>query len=304
MKNGKARGPDEIPAEVWKSLGEKGIDLLWDLMQKIYQEEKLPNEWRDSVIVPIYKEKGDIQDCGNYRGIKLMSHTMKVWERIIERRLREETSIGEEQFGFMPGRSTTDAVFALRQILEKHRERRRGMHVIFIDLEKAYDRVPRQEVWRCMREKGVPEKYVRLVMDMYEGARTQVRSSVGLTGWITVRVGLHQGSSLSPYLFDLIMDVLAQGVKDQAPWCMLFADDIVLCSTNKEEVERKAENWRKALEDRGLKISRKKTEYLRFCDEGDADCRSKASGGNLKKSGEVQVSRFDCGRGWRVGCRD
>lgn len=65
-----------------------------------------------------------------------MSHAMRIWERIVERRLREETSIGEEQFGFMPGRSTTDAVFALRQILEKHRERQRGMHVVYIDLEK------------------------------------------------------------------------------------------------------------------------------------------------------------------------
>ena len=69
------------------------------------------------------------------------------------------------------------------------------------------------------------------------------------------------------------MDVLAQGVKDQAPWCMLFADDIVLCSTSKAEVERKTENWRKALEDRGLKISRKKTEYLRFCEGGDGEVR-------------------------------
>ena len=54
------------------------------------------------MIIPIYKEKGDIQDCVNYRGIKLMSHTMKIWERIIDRRLREETTIGDEQFGFMP----------------------------------------------------------------------------------------------------------------------------------------------------------------------------------------------------------
>ena len=75
-----------------------------------------------------------------------------------------------------------------------------------------------------------------------------VKSSVGLTRTITVRVGLHQGSSLSPYLFDLVMDVLGRGVKEQPPWCMQFADDIVLCSTRREEVERKLEEWRKAIE--------------------------------------------------------
>ena len=106
MKQGKAMGPDGIPVEVWKSLGEEGVDMLLDLLQKIFEQEKMPEEWRDSVIVPIFKEKGNIQDCGNYRGIKMISHTMKIWERIIDRRLREETSIGKEQFGFMPGRGT------------------------------------------------------------------------------------------------------------------------------------------------------------------------------------------------------
>ena len=75
------------------------------------------------MIIPIYKEKGDIQDCGNYRGIKLTSHTMKIWEMIIDRRLSEETTIGDEQFGFMPGRGTTDAIFAAWQLMEKHREK-------------------------------------------------------------------------------------------------------------------------------------------------------------------------------------
>ena len=67
--------------------------MLLDLLQKIFEQEKMPEEWRDSVIVPISKEKGDIKDCGNYRGIKMISHTRKIWERIIDRRLREETSI-------------------------------------------------------------------------------------------------------------------------------------------------------------------------------------------------------------------
>jgi len=91
MKNAKATGPDGIPAEVWKSLGDEGVYLLWDLFRKVYDQEKMPDAWRESVIIPIYKEKGDIQDCGNYRGIKLMSHTMKIWERIIEKRIRNET---------------------------------------------------------------------------------------------------------------------------------------------------------------------------------------------------------------------
>ena len=78
MKKGKATGMDGIPVEVWKCLGEEGIDMMWALMQGIYEQEKIPTEWRDSVIIRIYKGKGDIHDCGHYRGIKLMSHTTKI----------------------------------------------------------------------------------------------------------------------------------------------------------------------------------------------------------------------------------
>ena len=137
MKNGKAIGPDGIPAEVWKALGEEGIDLLWDLMKKIEEQEDVPNEWRNSFLVPVYKEKGDVQNCSNYWGIKLMSHTMKIWERVVDERLREEVDISEEQFGFMPGRGTTDAIFALRQLIEKYREGQTSLYMVFINLEKA-----------------------------------------------------------------------------------------------------------------------------------------------------------------------
>jgi len=87
-----------------------------------------------------------------------------------------------------------------------------------------------------------------------------VRTSVGTTGWISVKVGLHQGFSLSPYLFDLIMEVLAEGVKEQAPWCMMIADDIFVASTSKEEIGCKLDKWKRALEDKCLKISMEKTE--------------------------------------------
>ena len=95
----------------------------------------------------------------------------------------------------------------------------------------------------------MPEKYVMIVQDMYEGARTRVKSSVGLTDKIPVGVWLHQGSSLSPYLFAMIMDVMAHGIKDLSPWCMLYADDILLCGTRREVVEKKLEYERQRAED-------------------------------------------------------
>ena len=73
-----------------------------------------------------------------------MSHTMNIWERIIDRRPREEIYIGDEQFGFMPRIGITDAIFAVRQLMETHREKQNVLHMVFIDIEKPYDRVPRQ----------------------------------------------------------------------------------------------------------------------------------------------------------------
>ena len=269
MKNGKATGPDLIPAEVWKALGEEGVDILHNLMEKILEQEKIPEEWRESILIPIFKGKGDVQNCGNYRGIKLMSHTLKILERMIDGRLRDEVVIGKEQLGFMRGSGTTDGIFCLRQLMEKFREKQRDLHMVFIDLEKAYDRVPRQEVWRSLREKMVPEKYVRLIQVMYHNVLTRVRSSVGMTEAFAVNVGLHQGSALSPFLFNIVMDVMTQEVREAVPWSILYADDIVLCAERREDLEMKLESWRKALEDRGMRISRSKTEYMCATTDGE-----------------------------------
>ena len=80
----------------------------------------MPDEWRRSVVVPIYKNMGDIQNSTKYRGIKLMSHAMKLWERVIEQKLRQKTKISKNKFGFMLGRSTMEAIFSLRQLMEKY----------------------------------------------------------------------------------------------------------------------------------------------------------------------------------------
>ena len=81
-----------------------------------------------------------------------MSHTMKIWERVIKARLRNRVQISKQQYGFMPEIETTDATFALRMLMEKYREGQRELHCVFVDLEKDYDRVPWEELWYCMRK--------------------------------------------------------------------------------------------------------------------------------------------------------
>ncbi|KAK3524010.1 hypothetical protein QTP70_017522, partial [Hemibagrus guttatus] len=143
------------------------------------------------------------------------------------------------------------------------------MESIPTDLEKAYDRVPREELWYCMRKSGVAEKHVRVVQDMYERSRTVVRCAVV--------------------------------VKQESPWTMMFADDIMICSESREQVEENLERWRFALERRGMKVSRSKTEYM-CVKEREGSGTVRLQGEEVKKVQEFKYlgstvqSNGECGK--------
>jgi Reverse transcriptase (RNA-dependent DNA polymerase) len=122
------------------------------------------------------------------------------------------TIISKNQFGFMFERFTMEAIFLIRQLMKRHREQKKDLHMIFIDLEKAYDKVPRNIIWWALERKRVPTKYVTLIKDMYTNVVTCIKICDSESDVFSIKIRLHQGSTLSLYIFILVMDSVLQTV--------------------------------------------------------------------------------------------
>jgi len=262
MKKGKAAGLTGVVAEMLLAGGDDFRGWVAEVCRQVWRQGEIPADWQASVVVPVYKSRGDPLVCGSYRPVKLLEHGMKVMERILERRLRRVVSVDSMQCGFMPGRSTTEAVFVVRQLQEKYLEKAKSLWFAFVDLEKAYDRVPREVIRWALRRKGVTEELVRAVMALYVGAKSVVRTAVGDSRAFDVGVGLHQGSVLSPLLFVVVMDEVVRAVKVGMPWEVLFADDLVLVAESREALVERFRLWKAAMEGKGLRVNVSKTKVM------------------------------------------
>ena len=172
MKRHKAPGLSGLVAKMIQAAGDTGTHWLLDSCNGIVKEGRIPEDWKSSVVLPNYKRKGDPMECGSYRGIKLLEHAMKVVEKIFEHRIRQQIEIDDMQFGFMKGKGTTNAIFVARHMQENFRVKGKKLYFGFVDLEKAFDRVPREVISWAMRKLGVEEWLVSAVMSMYTGAKT------------------------------------------------------------------------------------------------------------------------------------
>ena len=135
MKAGKAPSPSGIVVEMIRAAGDMGASMIRDLAVAIIRDGKVPSDWEQSFIVCLYKGNGDALERGNYRGLKLTEQVMKILERIVDGLIRQLVSIDDSQFGFVPGRGTTDAIFVVRQLQEKYLAANKRLYMAFVDLE-------------------------------------------------------------------------------------------------------------------------------------------------------------------------
>src|SRR6267154_628445 len=206
-------------------------------------------------MVNVYKGKGNALECSSYRGIKLLEHVLKALERVIEARVRKMVKLEEMQFGFSPEKGTTDAIFIVRQVQEKFLGKQKELWMAFVDLEKAFDRVPRDVVWWALSHVGVEEWIVNVGKSMYEGVTTSVKINGVESKGFEFKVGVHQGSVLSPILFNIVMQAIADNFKAGLPWELRYADDLVLLAESRAEYERRLMEWIGRLKEKELRMN-------------------------------------------------
>ena len=232
MKAGKAPGPSGTVVEMIWAAGDMGASMIRDLAVAIIRDGKVPSDWEQRFIFCLFKGKGDSLERGNYRGLKLTEQVMKILERIVD------------------GLASSQAAANKR------------LYMAFIDLEKVFDRVSWKVIWWALRKLDVEEWIVRLVHGMYANVQSHVRVGEGYSEEFEVKVGVHQGSVLSPLLFIIVLEALSREFHSGVTWEDLYADDLVFIAESLEECVRRLLTWKEAMEKKGLRVNAGKTKII------------------------------------------
>ena len=208
LKDNKAAGPDNIPAEVIKYGGCALHRRLHNFILHCWSAKCIPEQWKNANIILAYKQKGDRADCCNSRGISLLSIAGKVLAKIMLTRLLEHVVdfvLPESQCGFRRGRSTIDMIFVAWQLQEKCCEQHQDLYIAFVYLTKAFDTVNQDLLWNILRKFGCPPTFIAILQKFHTGMCAQVVMAGSQSSCFPVEVGVKQGCVLAPIIFSLLL---------------------------------------------------------------------------------------------------
>jgi hypothetical protein len=252
LRNEKAAGFDEIPYEMYKFGGEMMIKKLHELFVEIWKEERVPSKWNESKVVLLHKGGcKSRKELKNYRPISLTNTVGKIFCMLVNERVRENIEkhkvMGEEQNGFRMKRRGEDNMFVVREVIERLKKDGKKGYFAFLDIEKAYDRVDREVLYRVLERCGFSEKIVRIVKSMYVDTKAKYNLGEIETDWVSSERGVRQGCILSPLLFGLYTEELAvrvngcgEGIRvgNDRLNVLLYADDVVIMTENRNSMQR------------------------------------------------------------------
>lgn len=292
-KLGKAAGQDGIPAEVWRYGGITMRAQLLQLFCNIWSSGELPQDFKDAIIITIYKRKGDRTDCGNHRGISLLSIAGKILAKILQCRLQAlaEDILPESQCGFRANRSTQDMIFTLRQLQEKSIEQRQSLYITFVDFSKAFDTVHRETLWKLLQRFGCPPTFIKVLRNFHDGMSARISAGGECSDPFTVGHGVKQGCVLAPTLFTIFLTAILNSIPSELGDLyirtrsdgglfnlrrlkartktrevlvreLLFADDAALVTSSPNGMQQLLTAFANASQRYGLSINIKKTEVL------------------------------------------
>lgn len=275
MKNGKAPGNDGLPIECFKADPAKMSSILHPLFTRIWDDEILPEDWKEAIIVKLPK-KGDRKKCNNWRGISLLPTVSKIFTQVILNRIESTLNglLRKNQAGFRQGRSCIDHINTARIIIEQASEFNATLYMCFIDYEKAFDSLRRDYIWSALQARGIPPKIVNILKNSYEGVTCSVLHEGELSDKFQSLSGVRQGCALSPLLFITVLDAVFDNLQTDncgINWkfnkrlCDLeYADDVMLLSNRYVDMQNIITNLDLESRKIGLKINIAKTKTMRI----------------------------------------
>ena len=163
LQRNKSTGPNDIPNELFIEANEETKEILKAMIENVHNNEEIPPAWEEGEIIRLYKGKGHKGKCSNERGITLASNVGKVYERIINERVKQQITIAKAQAGGKPGCATTDHLIVLKQTIQEITEKKQTAYIIFLDVQKAYDKAWLDAIMYALLKNGVEGKNLRMI---------------------------------------------------------------------------------------------------------------------------------------------
>ena len=281
VKNNKAPGPDHNANELFRLLDEDSRSILLTYYNKVWQAGEAPEEWKEALVVSLYKGKGADTDPANYRPISLLNtiYKVQVFAAMLQARLAmvHDANLRNTQYGFTADRSTSQPLFILRRAMEWSDQTSTPLYLLFLDWKQAFDSIDHNAMMEGLRRFGLSQSSLKLIHTLHTDATFCTEGPLGEVARGRVGAGIRPGCPLSPYLFIIVLSVLLADVDESLrqngtptnTWSvnrptfdLEYADDTLLISLTTTQLQSFLSALESQAEFYGMSLNQTKTEIL------------------------------------------